>query len=147
MLIHRSGKGQEAGATSLSVRLKVLKLSCKFLRRDLRLRQKDRLCTHPTISADIISLYGRVARQKSLWSKKHMTACREFAKWSLQSSESMREKFFFFFFFWYDETKIELFGLAPTLRSWHSDRRLSKRTGTTHRVGNTASTKERDRKP
>lgn len=73
-----------------------------------------------------------------------MTACREFAKWSLQSSASMREKFFLFIFYFFGTMRQKLNSLV-----WlpHHALGTSKRTGTTHRVGNTASTKERDRKP
>lgn len=92
-----------------------------FLCRDWSLWQKDNhLC-----SAHQSGLYGRVTRQKSLWSKKHMTGCREFAKWPLQACESMKEKFF-----WYDERKTELLCLTATDCSWQSDQtRLSRRAG------------------
>lgn len=69
-----------------------------------------------------------------------MTACREFAKWPLQGSESMRKRIF-----WYDETKTELFGLTVRCRSWQSDHRLSKRPGTVQHVANIIHTKEQDK--
>ena len=75
-----------------------------------------------------------------------MTACREFAKWPLQRSESMRKKCFFFFFFWYDETKPELFALTARRGSWQSDQRLSKRPGTVRHDANAIPTKERGKK-
>jgi hypothetical protein len=49
-------------------------------------------------------LDGRVARQKPLLSKRHITACLEFAKRHLKDSKTMRNKIL-----WSDETKIELF--------------------------------------
>uniref|UniRef100_A0AAZ3R4W4 Transposase Tc1-like domain-containing protein n=1 Tax=Oncorhynchus tshawytscha TaxID=74940 RepID=A0AAZ3R4W4_ONCTS len=48
-------------------------------------------------------LYGRVARRKLLLSKRHMTACLEFAKRHLKYSETMKNKIH-----WSDETKIGL---------------------------------------
>ena len=51
-------------------------------------------------------LYGRVARRKSLLSKRYMTARLGFAKRHLKDSQIMRYKIL-----WSDETKIELFGL------------------------------------
>ena len=51
-------------------------------------------------------LYGRVARQKPLLSKMHMTDHLEFARRHLKDSQTMRNKIL-----WSDETKIELFGL------------------------------------
>jgi hypothetical protein len=61
-----------------------------------------------TISAALhqSGLYGRVARWKLLLSKRHMTACSEFAKRYLKDSQTMRNRIL-----WSDETKIELFGL------------------------------------
>jgi hypothetical protein len=61
-----------------------------------------------TISAALhqTGLYGRVARQKPLLSKRHMTACLEFVKRHLKDSQTMRNKII-----WSHETKIELFGL------------------------------------
>ena len=46
-------------------------------------------------------LYGRVARQKPLLSKRHMTAHLEFAKRPLKDSQTMRNKIL-----WSDETKM-----------------------------------------
>ncbi|KAK3564277.1 hypothetical protein QTP86_011998 [Hemibagrus guttatus] len=48
-----------------------------------------------TISAALhqSGLYGRVARRKPLLSKRHMTACLEFAKRHLKDSQTMRKKF------------------------------------------------------
>ena len=51
-------------------------------------------------------LYGRVARQKTLLSKRHMTARLEFARRHLKDSQTMKNMIL-----WFDETKIELFGL------------------------------------
>ncbi|KAG2458616.1 TC1A transposase, partial [Polypterus senegalus] len=51
-------------------------------------------------------LYGRVARQKPLLSKRHMAACLEFAKRHLKDSQTMRNKIL-----WSDETMIELFSV------------------------------------
>ena len=51
-------------------------------------------------------LYGRVARQKPLLSKRHMTAHLEFAKRHLKDSQIIRNQIL-----WSDEAKIELFGL------------------------------------
>lgn len=70
-----------------------------------------------------------------------MTACREFAKWPLRASESMRKKIF-----GYDETKTELFCLTARYRSWQSDQRLSKRRGTAQHVLNIILTMERGKK-
>lgn len=70
-----------------------------------------------------------------------MTACREFAKWLLWASESMRKKIF-----WYDETKTELFCLTARYRSWQSDHRLLKRRGTAQHVLNIILTMERGKK-
>jgi hypothetical protein len=50
-------------------------------------------------------LYGRVSRQKPLFSKMHMTASLEFAKMHLKTL-TMKNKIL-----WSDETKNELFGL------------------------------------
>ena len=58
-------------------------------------------------------LNGRVARQKTLLSKRHMTACLEFAKRHLKDSQTMRNKIL-----WSDETKIELFGLNAKRHVW-----------------------------
>ena len=48
-------------------------------------------------------IYGRVARQMPLLSKRQMTSCLEFAKRNLDS-QTMRNKIL-----WSDETKIELY--------------------------------------
>ena len=58
-------------------------------------------------------LYVRVARQKPLLSKRHMTACLEFARRHLKDSQTMRNKIL-----WSDETKIELFGVNAKLYVW-----------------------------
>ena len=59
-----------------------------------------------TISAALhqSGLYGKVARQRPLLSKRHTTACLEFAKRHLKDSQTMRNKIL-----WSDETKIELY--------------------------------------
>ncbi|CDR18415.1 unnamed protein product [Oncorhynchus mykiss] len=53
------------------------------------------------------------AALKPLLSKRHMTACLEFAERQLKDSHTMRNKIF-----WSDETKIELFGLNVKHRVW-----------------------------
>ena len=60
-----------------------------------------------TISAALhqSGLYSRVARQKLVLSKRHMTACLKFAQ-RHQKTLTMRNKIL-----WSDETNIELFGL------------------------------------
>jgi hypothetical protein len=58
-------------------------------------------------------LYGRVARQKLLLSKRHMTARLEFAKRPLKDSQTMSNKIL-----WSDETKIELFVLNAKRHVW-----------------------------
>ena len=77
-----------------------------------------------TISAALHQLgfrasYVRVARQKILLSRMHMTACLEFAKRHLKDSQTMRNKNC-----WSDETKIELFGLKAKRHVWHHDNKL-----------------------
>jgi hypothetical protein len=57
--------------------------------------------------------YGRVGRMKQLLSKMYMTACLEFAKRCLKYSQTMRKEIL-----WYDETKIELFGLNAKTHVW-----------------------------
>ena len=68
-----------------------------------------------TISAALhqSGLYGRVARQKPLLSKRHMTAHLEFAKGHLKDSQTIGNKIL-----WSDETKIELFGLNGKHHVW-----------------------------
>ena len=68
-----------------------------------------------TISAALhqSGLYGRVARQKPLLNKRHMTARLEFAKRHLEDSQMMRNRIF-----WSDETKIELFDLNAKCHLW-----------------------------
>ena len=56
-------------------------------------------------------LYGRVARWKPLLSKRHMTACLEFAKRHLKDSQTMRNKIL-----WSD--LIKLFGLNAKCHVW-----------------------------
>uniref|UniRef100_A0AAZ3PFH5 Transposase Tc1-like domain-containing protein n=1 Tax=Oncorhynchus tshawytscha TaxID=74940 RepID=A0AAZ3PFH5_ONCTS len=58
-------------------------------------------------------LYVRVARRKTLLSKRHMTACLEFALKATKDSQTMRNKIL-----WSDETKIELFGLNTKRHIW-----------------------------
>jgi hypothetical protein len=57
-------------------------------------------------------LYGRVARQKTLLSKWHMTAHLEFAKRN-RKTKTVRNKFL-----WSDEPKNELFGLNAKRHVW-----------------------------
>jgi hypothetical protein len=72
-------------------------------------------CRMATISAALhqSGLYGRVARQKPLLSKRHMTAHLEFAKRHLKDSQTMRNKIC-----WSDDTKTELFGLNAKRHVW-----------------------------
>ena len=65
-------------------------------------------------------VYGRVARQKPLLSKRHMTAHLEFAKRNLKDSHTIRNKIL-----WFDETKIELFGLNVKLHVWRKPDTIS----------------------
>jgi hypothetical protein len=58
-------------------------------------------------------IYGRVARQKPLFSKRHMTAHFEFDKRHLKDSQTMRNKMI-----WSDETKFELSGLNAKRHVW-----------------------------
>ncbi|KAK3508007.1 hypothetical protein QTP70_010146 [Hemibagrus guttatus] len=83
-----------------------------------------------TISAALhqSGLYGRVARQKPLLSKRHMTACLEFFKRHLKDSQTMRNKIL-----WSEETKIELFGLNGKRHVW-------RKPGTAHHLANTIPT-------
>ena len=83
-----------------------------------------------TISAALhqSGLYGRVARRKSLLSKRNMTACLEFAKRHLKDSQTVRNKIL-----WSDETKTELFGLNAKHHIW-------RKRGTTHHLENTIPT-------
>ena len=73
-------------------------------------------------------LCERVARQKPLLRKRHMTACLEFAKRHVKDSESMRERLL-----WSDKTKIELFGLNAKHYVW-------RKTTTVHHPSNIIST-------
>ncbi|KAK3569633.1 hypothetical protein QTP86_002580 [Hemibagrus guttatus] len=73
-------------------------------------------------------LYGRATRQKPLLSKRHMTACLEFAKRHLKDSQTMRNKIL-----WSEETKIELFGLNGKHYVW-------RKPGTAHHLANTIPT-------
>ena len=68
-----------------------------------------------TISAILhqSGLYCRVARWKQLLSKRHLTACLEFAKRHLKDSQTMRNKIL-----WSDETKIEYFVLNAMRHVW-----------------------------
>uniref|UniRef100_A0AAQ4Q2V2 Transposase Tc1-like domain-containing protein n=1 Tax=Gasterosteus aculeatus aculeatus TaxID=481459 RepID=A0AAQ4Q2V2_GASAC len=83
-----------------------------------------------TISAALhkSGLFGRVARQKPLLSKKDMTASLEFAKKHLKDSQTMRNKIL-----WSDETKIELSGLNAKRHVWRTP-------GTAHNLVNTIPT-------
>ncbi|KAG2464594.1 TC1A transposase, partial [Polypterus senegalus] len=83
-----------------------------------------------TISAAIhqSGLYGRVARQKPLLSKRHMAAHLEFAKRHLKDSQTMRNKIL-----WSDESKIELFGVNTRCQVW-------RKPGTIHHQANTIPT-------
>ena len=58
-------------------------------------------------------LYGRVARQKPLLSKSHLTSRLESAKRNLNDSQTIRNKIL-----WFDETKIETFGLNAKHPVW-----------------------------
>ncbi|KAG2469857.1 TCB1 transposase, partial [Polypterus senegalus] len=75
-----------------------------------------------------LGLYGRVARQKPLLSKRHMEAHLEFAKRHLKDSQTMRNKIL-----WSDETKIELFGVNARRHIW-------RKPGTAHHQANTIPT-------
>ncbi|KAG2460102.1 TCB1 transposase, partial [Polypterus senegalus] len=83
-----------------------------------------------TISAAIhqSGLYGRVARQKPLLSKRHIAAHLEFAKRHLKDSQTIRNKILRS-----DETKIELFGVNARHHIW-------KKPGTAHHQANTIPT-------
>ncbi|KAG2469549.1 TC1A transposase, partial [Polypterus senegalus] len=83
-----------------------------------------------TISAAIhqSGLYGRVARRKPLFSKRHMAAHLEFAKRHLKDSQTMRNKIL-----WSDETKIKLFGV-------NARRHIRRKPGTAHHQANTIPT-------
>ncbi|KAG2466374.1 TC1A transposase, partial [Polypterus senegalus] len=83
-----------------------------------------------TISAAIqqSGLYGRVARQKPLLSKRHIAARLEFAKRHLKDSQTMRNKILRS-----DETKIELFGVNARRHVW-------RKPGTAHHQANTIPT-------
>ncbi|KAG2470015.1 TCB1 transposase, partial [Polypterus senegalus] len=83
-----------------------------------------------TMSAAIhqSDLYGRVARWKPLLSKRHMAVHLEFAKRHLKDSQTMRNKIL-----WFDETKIELFGVNARHHVW-------RKSGTAHYQANTIPT-------
>uniref|UniRef100_A0AAQ4RHL8 Transposase Tc1-like domain-containing protein n=1 Tax=Gasterosteus aculeatus aculeatus TaxID=481459 RepID=A0AAQ4RHL8_GASAC len=83
-----------------------------------------------TISAALhkSGLFGRVARRKTLLSKKHMTARLEFTKKHLKDTQTMRNKIL-----WSEETKIELFGLNAKRHVW-------RKAGTGHHLANTIPT-------
>ncbi|CAJ1060179.1 IS630 family transposase [Xyrichtys novacula] len=83
-----------------------------------------------TISAALhqSGIYGRVARQKPLLSKKHMTARLDFARRHLKDSQTRRNKIL-----WSDETKIGLFGLNAKRNVW-------RKPGATHHLANTIPT-------
>ncbi|KAG2458373.1 TCB1 transposase, partial [Polypterus senegalus] len=87
-----------------------------------------------TISAAIhqSGLYGRVARQKPLLSKRHMAARLEFAKRHLKESQTMRNKIL-----WSDETKIELFVVNARCHFW-------RKPGTAYHQANTIPTVKHD---
>ncbi|KAK3573509.1 hypothetical protein QTP86_025939, partial [Hemibagrus guttatus] len=69
-----------------------------------------------------------MTRRKPLLSKRHMTACLEFARRHLKDSQTMRNNIL-----WSDETKIELFGLNVKHHVW-------RKPGTVHRLANTIPT-------
>jgi hypothetical protein len=69
-------------------------------------------------------LYGIVARQKTLLSKRHKTARLEFAKRHLKYSQTMINKIL-----WPDETKIQLFDLNAKCHFW-------RKLGITHHLVN-----------
>jgi hypothetical protein len=73
-------------------------------------QKNNHLCSTPLIRP---LWYCRVARQKPLLSKRHMTACLEFAKRHIKDSQTLRNKCL-----WSDETKIELFGLNARCHVW-----------------------------
>uniref|UniRef100_A0AAZ3QIE1 Transposable element Tc1 transposase n=1 Tax=Oncorhynchus tshawytscha TaxID=74940 RepID=A0AAZ3QIE1_ONCTS len=58
-------------------------------------------------------MYSRVARWKTILSKRHMTASLEFAKRLLKDTQTMRNKIL-----WSGENKIELFGLNAKRHVW-----------------------------
>jgi hypothetical protein len=62
-----------------------------------------------------------VARWKPLLSKRHMTACLEFAKRHIKDSQTMRNKIL-----WSDENKIELFGLNAKYHIWRKSSTIPK---------------------
>ena len=62
-------------------------------------------------------LYGRVARQKPLLSKRHMTARLEFVKRHLKDSQTK--------ILWSEEIKIELFGLNAKCHVWNKHGNIS----------------------
>ncbi|KAK3574637.1 hypothetical protein QTP86_011551 [Hemibagrus guttatus] len=94
-----------------------------FLYGERRTFQKNNhLCSTPP------GLYGRLARQKPLLSKRHMTAHLEFAKRHLKDSQTMRNTIL-----WSDATKIELFGLNGKHHVW-------RKPGTVHHLANTIPT-------
>ncbi|KAG2460036.1 TCB1 transposase, partial [Polypterus senegalus] len=72
-------------------------------------------------------LYGRVARQKPLLSKRYMPARLELKR-HLKDSQTMRSKIL-----WSDETKIELFGVNGRHHVW-------RKPGTAHHQANTIPT-------
>ncbi len=80
-------------------------------------------CRKSTITAALhqSGLYGRVARQKPLLSARHMKA-------RMEDSKMVTNKIL-----WYDETKIELFGL-------NSKRYVWRKPGTAHHLSNTVPT-------
>ncbi|KAG2467805.1 TCB1 transposase, partial [Polypterus senegalus] len=95
-----------------------------------RAGRPSKLSDRTAISAAIhqSGLYGRMARQKPLLSKRHMAACLEFAKRHLKDSQNMTNKIL-----WSDETKVELFGVNARHHVW-------RKPGTAHHQANTIPT-------
>ena len=85
-------------------------------------------CRRTTISAAFhqSSLFGRVARQKPLLSKRYMASHLEFAKRHLKDSQNSEGNKSL----WSDETKIELFGVNARHHVW-------RKPGTAHHQANT----------
>ncbi len=87
------------------------------------IREMGESCRKSTISAALhqSGLYGRVARRKPLLSARHIKA-------SMEDSKMVTNKII-----WFDETKIELFGL-------NSKRYVWRKPGTAHHLSNTVPT-------
>ena len=90
----RPAKTEQSGEKSLGVGelTKIPMVSLKELQcSSVEMGEHSR---RTTISAALhqSGLYGRVARQKPLLSKRHMIACLEFAKRHLKDTQTMRNK-------------------------------------------------------